>query len=253
MTKKYKCECGKTFEKPNSFNAHKSNCRVHFEACGKDINKVFAKRSKRTSEARARNAEVHREERLKQWIVEKHTCENCGVIMKEYFGTGRFCSRACANSRGERPIETKYKISQALSKTKRTSEQFIEEKELEKFQRTEICPICGFKTNLHGMRSHLAYCKKKHGIKTFAKVVGVELDITVEDLSNYIADHPNCEICGKTIAETVKYTGKTAAKRLCIDHDHITGKFRGMLCQVCNRQLGWYEHNEEKIKRYLDK
>lgn len=28
----YKCECGKEFEKPNSFNAHKSNCRDHYIA-----------------------------------------------------------------------------------------------------------------------------------------------------------------------------------------------------------------------------
>lgn len=253
MTKIYQCECGKTFEKPNSFNAHKSNCKIHFEACGKDITEVLLKRTKGTSEARARNAEARKQEKLNQWIAEQHICKKCGCVMIEYFGTGRFCSQACANSRGERSIETKYKISQSHTKTAYTLEQFAEEKELQELAKTEVCPICGLKTNVNGMRTHLAYCKKKHGIKNFAKAGGVELDITVEELNNYIIDHPNCEICGKTVEETVRYTGKTAAKRLCVDHDHTTNKFRGMLCQVCNRQLGWYENNKEKIKKYLDK
>jgi len=36
--------------------------------------------------------------KLNNWIEEKHTCEKCGKIMTEYYGSGRFCSRACANS-----------------------------------------------------------------------------------------------------------------------------------------------------------
>ncbi len=31
----FKCECGKTFENAQSFNGHKSHCRIHAEACGK--------------------------------------------------------------------------------------------------------------------------------------------------------------------------------------------------------------------------
>lgn len=31
----FKCECGKEFEKANSFNGHKSHCKIHLEAVGK--------------------------------------------------------------------------------------------------------------------------------------------------------------------------------------------------------------------------
>ena len=52
----------------------------------------------------------------------------------------------------------------------------------------------------------------------------------------YERSHTVCEICGKVwIAGT---------ERLCIDHDHTTGKIRGILCKHCNHVLG---HSREQI------
>ena len=36
---------------------------------------------------------------------------------------------------------------------------------------------------------------------------------------------------------------------LVIDHDHVTGKIRGLLCNSCNRGIGYLQDNEEIIKR----
>lgn len=36
-----------------------------------------------------------------------------------------------------------------------------------------------------------------------------------------------------------------------VDHDHITGIVRGILCCGCNLRLGWYEKHADEVTRYL--
>ena len=40
-----------------------------------------------------------------------------------------------------------------------------------------------------------------------------------------------CAICGRP--------PKPGGRRLNIDHAHVTGTVRGLLCAACNRMLGW--------------
>ncbi len=39
---------------------------------------------------------------------------------------------------------------------------------------------------------------------------------------------------------------------ICFDHDHKTGKFRGWICQRCNRVLGFVKDNKELLNRLID-
>jgi len=61
-----------------------------------------------------------------------------------------------------------------------------------------------------------------------------------------------CDICGgNDIAGSRNnvHVGKLYA--LVMDHDHQTGKFRGMLCHHCNRGLGNFKDNIENLEKAI--
>ena len=50
--------------------------------------------------------------------------------------------------------------------------------------------------------------------------------------------------------------GKKPIKTLCVDHDHVTGKVRGLLCSSCNRGIGLLQDSIDILKqsvKYLRK
>lgn len=102
MKNEYVCECGKIFYKPNSFNGHKASCKIHnlIKYGNLDVlechHRTFSEKGRETQQ---KNNVDKKEEKDKLWVSEKHNCEHCGKVMTEKFGSGRFCSRQCANSR----------------------------------------------------------------------------------------------------------------------------------------------------------
>jgi hypothetical protein len=54
-----------------------------------------------------------------------------------------------------------------------------------------------------------------------------------------------CAICGK---EEYSKDRIGNIKQLCVDHDHTTGKIRGLLCNNCNRGLGFFQDSSEYLK-----
>lgn len=116
MTKEYVCECGRVFDKANSFNGHKSHCIVHLTNTGKlDFHKQLDQaRGKKAAETLIKASLDRKQKELEFWLAAKPQCENCGKIMTDKFGSGRFCSRACANGKPHSE-ETKKKISQSLA------------------------------------------------------------------------------------------------------------------------------------------
>lgn len=112
----YVCECGKEFLDSQSFNGHKASCKIHMQAkYGEDFDfdTLNVTRKIKSDESRSANAILRKEKELDQWLSEKHSCEHCGKIMTEKFGTGRFCCRTCANTR-KHSEETKKKISDSM-------------------------------------------------------------------------------------------------------------------------------------------
>lgn len=88
---------------------------------------------------------------ITQRIEEKHVCERCGKVMIEKYGSGRFCSRSCANAR-HHSEDTKQKIKVSFHKTidSRTTEeklrirnQIINRHKDEYMKNPCYCTVCG--------------------------------------------------------------------------------------------------------------
>jgi hypothetical protein len=72
-----------------------------------------------------------------------------------------------------------------------------------------------------------------------------ELNTTPEQIKELEAEQGGvCAICGKP--------PKVGGRRLSVDHDHATGKIRGMLCTRCNTALGSFDDDIERITKAAD-
>jgi len=100
-----------------------------------------------------------------------------------------------------------------------------------------VCTRCGAKpptTNHTRCAPCIAYGRDQH--------LRVRYNITQEQLETLdtLRSH-GCMICKASPIE----------KSLAIDHDHITGDIRGLLCVPCNTSLGWLERYKKEVNEYL--
>jgi hypothetical protein len=119
----------------------------------------------------------------------------------------------------------------------------------------KICPECkrllkqtDFYKNNNKTDKLSSYCKKCLHTKDIERRYGIDkekLDIMLKEQDN------KCPGCGKTF--DLKSKKKSDIPH--IDHDHETGKIRGILCHRCNLALGFVEDNKllENLIKYLKK
>lgn len=141
----YRCICGKVFNSSQAINSHKAHCETYLKSTGKwERIKQSAKiGGKKSADVRKANNIKQKELDLAKWIAEKHICEHCGKIMTKKFGSGRFCSRACANSRDHSAV-IKQKISKSMIGKTNSGSLSMHNKAVETYYtHPKYCKICG--------------------------------------------------------------------------------------------------------------
>lgn len=117
----------------------------------------------------------------------------------------------------------------------------------------KVCPKCKLNhslSNYHkcnlssGKKKYLSWCKdcyrennrKRSRMNSLKFIHGLSL----EDFQRMSENQENlCLICKEF-------------KPLCVDHDHKTGRIRGLICASCNKGLGHFRDNVEFMQRAID-
>jgi hypothetical protein len=90
------------------------------------------------------------------------------------------------------------------------------------------------KTNTYPKSSICKECDQAYSLKRRWNMTEVEFSSRFSD---------NCAICG-VHQDNLKV-------RLNIDHDHDTGKIRDVICNSCNREIGYLKDGIEIVERAL--
>ena len=138
--------------------------------------------------------------------------------------------------------ESKKKKDEKSGKNIKIRNKKYHEKNKEKINERSRNAYHDFKKNYpeeHKKRIHKYLLKTRYGI-------------TREEYDQFLEEQDNvCAICG--CKETSKF--KSRIRELSVDHNHKTGKIRGLLCHNCNNILGRAKDNPlilMKCIKYLE-
>jgi hypothetical protein len=96
--------------------------------------------------------------------------------------------------------------------------------------------------------------RKRYRENHKANQLKAKYGITVEEYQAMFDSQGGvCKLCGQE--ETTRISRGDGIRSLAVDHDHKTGKVRGLLCHQCNVVLGQYELHKDlfpKFQEYLD-
>lgn len=117
--------------------------------------------------------------------------------------------------------------------------EFAKKKHREKWGFYSYCNNCKQKKHKDYYRNNEEKCKllaRNRDLKKYG--------ITLEDQERMLIEQGGkCKICGREIL----MFGESKHTTAHVDHDHSTGKVRGLLCQECNTGLGKFRDNTEYL------
>jgi hypothetical protein len=90
---------------------------------------------------------------------------------------------------------------------------------------------------------HYARTKERHRELWASKKYGISIETYRE-----MAKKNACDVCGEP---EIAIGRNGEIKRFAIDHDHQTGRVRGVLCQRCNQAIGLLREDTELMKKAI--
>lgn len=123
----------------------------------------------------------------------------------------------------------------------------------------EIKTVDGFGDRIDradGKKSHCKEClsqawREMPVEEQFAKTRGVKYGISYSDyLAMQLAQGGFCAICNSPETDIHSKTGEP--QRLAVDHCHATGLVRSLLCGKCNKAIGLFGDDIERLESAID-
>ena len=98
------------------------------------------------------------------------------------------------------------------------------------------------------VKNHKFYQNHKEEIKN--RQLKSHYGLSITEFDNLLLIQNNkCAICGQPLDLQIP-------RSVCIDHNHLTNKVRGILCSNCNKALGFFRDNPEYLRnaiKYLER
>lgn len=126
----------------------------------------------------------------------------------------------------------------------------------------EVKPVSAYYRNPVGFKGYRSDCRDCWSTKrrmeyaagtagrskdaSYDQLLRREYGITLADYNAKLRKQAHrCAICRR--AETVRSRSTGEIRRLSVDHDHVTGSVRGLLCQRCNVLVWAIEDNHTSL------
>lgn len=167
-------------------------------------------------------------------------CEVCKTSYQQTGYAQRYCSVTC------KPKQPKQEYDSVRYK-KRRKKLKEEGKIVPRGPTEKMCPAClqQFITMKSDVRFCSVSCRKKFDLpakkeKARFKAILKKYGLTKEQYEEIERSQNGvCAICKRE-------------RKLCVDHDHVTLKVRGLLCKICNQVLGSMNDSPEYLRTAAD-
>lgn len=194
------------------------NCAGPVEWFGGPGRKPLRCESCRVEKARVRD-------RGRRPLVAARLCGGCGVsFVPARRRTAAYCSVVCANRVREAKRQTERRLGCEAAPARVSA---------------KLCVACG--VGFEGLPS-ARYCSESClKLASRCRLYGIT-PASYRDL--WVEQRGCCGCCGR------HFDGSKHGSEM-IDHDHATGRVRGLLCWGCNISAGHWESRGEDVERYL--